>query len=116
MYVYMHICMYMYTHKHVCIYAYMHVHVYTQTHPHSHNLFFVQVPVKLSSSKQPSIYRAGGLSSKQARELVGKDWFMADKQMLSEYDSGIDGRLSSSEARQQLDAIYGDTDAEMGSH
>ena len=47
---------------------------------------------------------------------MGKDWFVADRQMLSEYDAGIDARLSSSEARKRLDAIFGDTNVEMASH
>ena len=93
----------------------MYNYMYTHTHTFAQSVF-LQVPVKLSSSKQPSIYRAGGLSSKQARELVGKDWFVADRQMLSEYDAGIDARLSSSEARKRLDAIFGDTNVEMASH
>ena len=75
----------------------------------SHKQQLAMVPAASSESK-PSIYGSGGLSGKQARDLVGKDWFSADKQMLSMYDSGIDARLSSREARRQLDAIYGDTE------
>lgn len=60
-------------------------------------------------SVRASIYHNGGLSGKQARELVGKDWFSADKQMLSAADTGLDKRLSSKDARLQLDSIYGDT-------
>jgi len=58
----------------------------------------------------PSIYRHGAISGKQARQLVGKDWFSADKQTLSALDTGLDKRMSSRDARKQLDALYGDTD------
>lgn len=44
-----------------------------------------------------------GLSVRQ------QGWFFADRQMLSAVDSGLDSKLSDSEARRQLDAIYGTT-------
>lgn len=62
-----------------------------------------------AGSARESIYAHGGISGDDARKLVGKGWFFADKQMLSAVDSGLDSRLSSSEARRQLDAIYGST-------